>query len=292
MPIADIGELYNSDNVKVGSAMGMISPVGTPDPADSVTVFDPAVWLVTNVKLGGATGGTFTVILTGGPFATPATTAAIAFGATASAVKTAVDAILPAGYTSNVSGSAGNYNISVNGPRGGQITVTAGGGSLTGGTGVVLAASPWISAGATEQGWQVNWNPTTNDINIDEQPTPVDQQLTGATLQFVANLAEDTLQSWGLALNADKAVIAPGAGVYGKSTLTPNGTLKRYKVALETASVGDMPRRYIVPKMTCAANVGSTFRRAGGNRLIPVTFTSVCKFTDIQVVEITAAPTS
>jgi hypothetical protein len=192
--IGDIGGFYDENNVLVGSAVGFVSPVGTPDPADSIEVFDPAIWI-----------------------------------------------------------------------------------------------APWASCGATEQGWQVNWNPQTNDINIDEQPTPVDQQMSTAALQFVANLAEDTVASWGFALNADKTVTAPSTGVFGKTTLTPNGSLKRYKVVLETQNQQDMPRRFIVPKMTCAANVGATFRRAAGARLIPVTFTSICKLSDIQVVEITHA---
>jgi hypothetical protein len=195
--IGDIGGFYDENNVLVGSAVGFISPVGTPDPADSITVFDPAIW-----------------------------------------------------------------------------------------------TAPWKSAGATEQGWQVNWNPQTQDVNIDEQPTPVDQQMTTASLQFVANLSEDTVQSWGFALNADATVVAPGASAFGKTTLVPNGSLKRYKVVLESQNFNDMPRRYIVPKMTCAANVGATFRRAAGQRLIPVTFTSICKLTDIQIVEITANKTS
>jgi len=194
MPISDIGALYDTDEVLVGSAVGFVSPVGTPDPADSLTVFDPTIWI-----------------------------------------------------------------------------------------------DPWLSCGATEQGWQVNWSPQTQDINIDEQPTPVDQQMTTATLQFVANLSQDAIQQWQWALNADKTVIAPATGIMGKTKLTPSGILKKYKVVLETQNELDQPRRYIVPEMTAAANVGAQFRRAAGQRLIPITFTSTCKLSDIQIVDITAA---
>lgn len=194
MPLGGIGGFYDANNVLVGSAVGFIAPVGTADPDDSLTVFDPAVWI-----------------------------------------------------------------------------------------------DPWAPAGATEQGWQVNWNPQTQDINIDEQPTPVDQQVNTASLQFVANLSEDVVASWQYALNADQTVVAPGTGIFGKTILTPSGSLKRYYVVLETQSVGQMPVRFMVPEMTCAANVGATFRRAAGQRLIPVTFTSVCNLDQIQRVEITAA---
>lgn len=193
MPMGDIGGFYDANNVLVGSACGFIAPVGTDPPADSVTVFDPAIWI-----------------------------------------------------------------------------------------------DPWVAAGATEQGWQVNWNPSTQDINIDEQPTPVDQQMNTATLQFVANLSEDTVQTWQWALNADLTKVVTAGPVLGKSVLTPNGSLKRYFVVLETQSVNDTPTRYIVPEMTAAANVGAQFRRAASQRLIPVTFTSVCNLNEIQRVEFDA----
>jgi hypothetical protein len=198
MPIGDIGGFYDADNVLVGSAVGFIAPADTDAPEDSVTVWDPAIYV-----------------------------------------------------------------------------------------------APWVAAGATEQGWQLNWNPTTNDVNIDEQPTPVDQQLETATLQFVANLAEDTVQSWMWALNATKTVTAPATGVFGKTTLTPQGTLQKYAVTLETQNQLEMPRRFYVPRMTAAANVGATFRRGGGGaRLIPVTFTSICQLNEIVVTDITAAATA
>lgn len=193
MPIGDIGTLYDTDEVLVGSAAGFIAPVGTDDPDDSITVFDPLVWV-----------------------------------------------------------------------------------------------SPWIPAGATEQGWQVNWTPQTSDIRIDEQPTPVDEQMDTAVLQFVANLSQDATQQWQWALNADKTVVAAGLTTMGKTVLTPSGTLKKYKVVLETQNEGDMPRRYIVPKMTAAANVGASFKRSGTQRLIPITFSAVCKLSDIQIVDITS----
>lgn len=293
MPIGDIGELYDETNVLVGSAVGFVSPVGTPDPADSLTVFDPAVWLAATAVLKATTpptAGTFLLTLSGGPFAAPVNTGTIAFNAAATAVASALQAILPTGYTAIVSGGAGGpYSISFSGPLGGQIVTAIDGTALTGGTGATtITTSPWLSAGATEQGWQVNWNPSTADIRIDEQPTPVDEQLDSATLQFVANLSEDTLTNWGYALNADKTIVAPTTTVFGKSILTPNPVLKRFKVCLESQNKGSMPRRFIVPKMTCAANVGATFKRSGTQRLIPVTFTSICKFSQIQVIDITS----
>lgn len=294
MTIADIGQLYDVNKVKVGSAAGFIMDVTTPDPPDSLTVFDPAVWQSSTVTLKTTTpptGGTFLITLDDGPFLVPTDTAAIAFGAAASAVKAAVDLILPEDYESIVSGAAGGpYKVAFEGSRGGDIVVDIDGALLTGGSGTSTATgTPYIAAGGTEQGWQVAWNPQTADIRIDEQPTPVDQQLDTATLQFVANLAQDTFTSWAFALNADKTVIAPASGVFGKNRLTPSTVLKRYKVVLETQSDLDLPRRFKVPLMTCAGNVGALFKRSGTQRLIPVTFTSICQFNQITIDEITAA---
>jgi hypothetical protein len=188
MPRGAIGGFYDANKVLVGSAVAFLAPVATPDPHDSITVFDPAVW-----------------------------------------------------------------------------------------------TTPWKSCGGTEQGWTVNWNPSVNDIRIDEQATPVDQEMDSATLQFVANLAEDTVQSWGLAMNATATAMAAGTGQPAKSRLVPSDKLLRYKVVLESQTTGDFPVRFIVPEMTCAANVGASFRRAAGARLIPVTFTSVCEISAIAI---------
>lgn len=292
--IGNIGALYDVSKVKVGSAAGFICDPATPDPPDSLTVFDPAVWQSSTATLKTTTpptGGTFRFTLTGGPIVGTVNTGNIAFGATAAVAKAAIDLVLPSGYSSIVSGAPGGpYQVAFNGVKGGQIVVVLDGALLTGGTGTSLVVpTPYIPAGGTEQGWQVNWNPTTADIRIDEQPTPVDEQLETAVLQFVANLAQDTLTNWGIALNADKTVIAPASGVFGKTRLNPNSVLKRYKVFLETQSDLDMPRRFKVPLMTCAGNVGAQFKRSGTQRLIPVTFTSICNFSEIDISEITAA---
>lgn len=150
---------------------------------------------------------------------------------------------------------------------------------------------PWVPFGGTEAGWTVNYNPQTQDINIDEQPTPVDQQVQTASLQFVANLAEDTIDNLAMAFNADSTVRAPGAGVAGRTRLTLSGNLKRLKVALEIATPAGKPRRFVVDEATCAANVGYQLGRTT-RRLIPVTFTSVTALENIKIDELTAAATS
>lgn len=284
----NIGSLYNSRNVVVGQAAGFFAPPNTLLPADSITVFDSAVWGATIIGVGAATAGTYLVTLTGGPLAAPVTTAAITWNAVASAVASAIQAVLPPGYVAVVTGTAPTWTIDITGVAADQIVVSAAvGTALTGGA-LVVTPPAWSACGATEQGWAVNYTPTVQDINIEEQPTPVGQQVTTSKLEFVANLAEDTVASLQLALSAAATIQAPDATHFGKTTLTLQPTLPQLAVALETQNAKGLPRRYYIPVATCATNVGQTFRRAAASRMVPVTFTSVCDLSAIQIVEITA----
>ncbi len=283
--IASIGSLYNKRNVVVGQAAGFVAPAFTPPPADSTTVFDPAVYLTVALTVGAASAGTFTVTLTGGPFDAPVTTAPIAFGATLNQVAAAVQLVLPTGYTAFcVSGSlAAGTKLYITGPGSYDIAITGVGTGLTGG-GLIIVPNAYTAAGATEQGWQ--------DINVEEQQTPVAQEINTAVYQFVATLSEDTVKQLQWALGAQSTVQAAGMGVYGKTTLNLQGDLPTYCVVLETSNRRKNPRRYYVPEMTCAANFQQSFRRSNGQRMVPVTFSSVCAIEQITVEEIDAAPTS
>lgn len=293
--MSGIGDLYNSKNVIVGQAAGMYAPENTPLPADSITLFDTTVWLGFSITIGTNTAGNFTITI-GGQVTGP-----IVFGAAASVVETAVEAacatllglttaqVAPYVTVTGTGAVATPWVITLSGPLAKYTSsVTANLATLTGGAGALLTVSAWNPAGATEQGWQVNYNPNVQNINIEEQPTPTDSQVTDAVLTFVANLSEDTVENWLLALSAVKTIQAPTVTLFGKTMLTMQNSLPRVACALETKGSKGFPRRWYVPSMTVAANVGSNFRRAAQQRLIPVTFTSVCDLSAIQMVEITA----
>lgn len=293
--MSGIGDLYNSKNVIVGQAAGLYAPENTPLPADSITVFDTTAWLGFSVTIGTNTAGSYTLTIGG------QTTATIAFGAAASVVESTVEAacatllglttaqVAPYVSVTGTGAVATPWVVTLSGPLAKYASgVTATLTGLTGGAGAAITVSAWNPSGATEQGWQVNYNPNVQNINIEEQPTPVDSQVTDAVLTFVANLSEDTVENWLLALSAVKTVQAPTTLLFGKTTLTLQNSLPRVAAVLETKNQKGMPRRYYVPSMTVAANVGTNFRRAAQQRLIPVTFTSVCDLSAIQIVEITA----
>lgn len=292
--MAGIGSLYNSRGVLVGQAAAFVAPENTPLPGDSITLWDEAVWLAYTVQIGTPSAGNWTLTLTGGNLAAPLTTANIPFGTVnpatvAAAIQTALTA---AGVTNVIAAVTGTgavatpFIVSLSGPATRDIIITATF-TLTGGT-PLLTAPLWIPAGATEQGWQINYNPSVQDINIEEQQTAVDQQVTAAVLSFVANLAESTVQSMQWALAATKTVQAPDSTHFGKTTLALQASLPHYAVCVESKNKFGLPRRHYCPRMTSAANAGMNFRRAASSQMVPVTFTSISNQDEIQIVEITA----
>lgn len=149
-------------------------------------------------------------------------------------------------------------------------------------------AAPWVSAGATNEGFKINVATTVGDVNIEEQSTPVGQNVTAKKVNITAALAEDSLESmrlsWG---GSDIATIAAAAGVAPKRTMTLDDTVKYYTGVLEMANLTGFARRIYIPKLSASGSGDVAFRRAAGARLYPVTFASVCKPTEIVITDIT-----
>lgn len=288
-----IGSFYNTKAVKVGQAMGLYAAPYTALPADSIALFDEASWASSAVSLNGATGGTWGLTLGGGRLPGVVAVTGIASTAIASAVASAVTAALNAAGVFNVvpivSGSAGAFSVALTGPGAARIAIT-GTGTLTGGSGATPTVTPplWTPAGATEQGWTATYSPSTQDINIEEQSTPVGRNVASATYEFVANLSENSIESLKLALSANRTISAPDSTHFGVDELRLSSDLPTLAVVLETASRLNFPRRYYIPEAACAVAVGQSFARARGAQLVPVTFSSVCPIEDIRIREITA----
>lgn len=286
-----IGSFYNAKGVKVGQAMGMYAVLDAPLPGDSIIPFDESSWSVYSFSVGAASAGTWALTISDGPLPAPVTTAGIAFGAASSAVKAAIEAVLPSGYVATVTGTAPNWKVSITGPGASEFGITGIGTGLTGGT--FVAVNPvWSPFGGTEQGWSLNYAPNVQNINIEEQSTQVDQELTDASFQFTANLAENKLKNLQLSMGGNIAVVAAGAGVYGSRSLSLLSDLPRMAVCVETTNYKGTVRRHYVPEMTAQANVAQAFRRSAAMQMIPVTFTSICPPESIIIKDITAAPTS
>lgn len=151
--------------------------------------------------------------------------------------------------------------------------------------------SPWFGAGATHEGFKINVDTSTTTVAIEEQSTPVAETVEGKAIAIEAALAEDTLQSmqlsWG---GGDITVTAAASGVAGSQKMTLSDDIQYYTAALEMRNHFGFARRIYIPKVSATGSGDVAFRRAADKRTFPIRFASLCRPTDIEIVEITAAP--
>jgi hypothetical protein len=162
------------------------------------------------------------------------------------------------------------------------------------GVGSAWTGLGWSYVGATEAGVTLTFNPTTQDINIEEQPTPVGVAVSTANLQLTANLSEETLAHINLAWGngGSTAVTSAGAGQPGKSVLTLSTVFQTLSVALVGQNQLGFARVLYIPVVVSAGQVQTAFRRAAQQRLYPVTLSAICPFNAITWTDLTAVATS
>jgi len=151
---------------------------------------------------------------------------------------------------------------------------------------------PWTAVGASEQGLQFNFQRQTNNITIEEQITPVDEETTGATIELAITLSEDTLQVMRWAFGGGTiTVTAPGVGQVGKSELQLSSQMQHFSAAFEGVNQYGFWRRVLVPDVLSTGQVQSQYRNAANQRMYACTFSAVSAPEDIQIVEMTAEAT-
>ena len=152
----------------------------------------------------------------------------------------------------------------------------------------------WSYVGATEAGVTQTYNPTTQNINIEEQPTPVGVAVNTADLTFTVNLSEETLANINLAYgNSGSLATTPaGAGQPGKTVLTLSTTFATLSAALVAKNVYGFATVLSVPVVVSAGQVQTAFRRAAQQRLYPLTLSAICPFSSISFIQLTAVATS
>lgn len=152
----------------------------------------------------------------------------------------------------------------------------------------------WSYIGSTEAGVTLTFNPTTQNINIEEQPTPVGVAISTADLQLTVNLSEETLTNvnltWGN--GGSIATTAAGAGQPGKQVLTLSTNFQTVSAALVGKNQLGYARVLYVPVMVSAGQVQTAFRRAAQQRLYPLTLSVICPFSSITWTDLTAVATS
>ena len=152
----------------------------------------------------------------------------------------------------------------------------------------------WSYVGATEAGVTQTFNPTVQNISIEEQPTPVGVAVNTADLTFTSNLSEETLQNINLAWGngGSIATTAAGAGQPGKSVLTLSTTFATLSAVLIAKNAFGFATVLSIPTVVSAGQVQTAFRRAAQQRLYPLTLTAICPFNSITFTELTSVATS
>ncbi len=155
------------------------------------------------------------------------------------------------------------------------------------------AWTDWVSAGATNEGFKVNVETSTTQITIEEQSTPVGETVESKAIGIEAVLAESTLEamkySWG---GSDIVATAAGAGVWGKEVMSLIDDIQYFTAVLESRNFNGFARRLYVPNVSITGSGEVSFRRAADKQMFPIRAASLCKPTDIQVVDLLAEPTS
>ena len=162
------------------------------------------------------------------------------------------------------------------------------------GVGTAWTGLGWAYVGATLDGVTVTFAPTTQNIVIEEQPTPVGVAVSTADLTVTMNLSEETLAnvnlSWGN--GGTIAVTAPGASQPGKSVLTLSTNFQSMSVALVGKNAYGYAGVLYIPTVISAGQVQTAYRRAAQQRVYPLTLSAICPFQSITWSELTAIATS
>lgn len=154
---------------------------------------------------------------------------------------------------------------------------------------------PWEAVGATLEGITVTFSREAQDIRIEEQSTPVDQKTTSAGFTIGATLSEDTLNTMRYAYGGGSIeTTAAATGTPGVQRLKISEEVEHFVLGLEgqappRVGIATPWRRILIPDVTSVAEVETPYRRADGQRVYPVTFTSLVPVSAIDIVELNAA---
>lgn len=152
----------------------------------------------------------------------------------------------------------------------------------------------WNYIGSTEAGVTLTFNPATQNLMVEEQPTPAAVAINTADIQLTTSMSEETLSNvntaWG---NAGTIAVTPaGAGQPGKSVLTLSLNFQQVAAVLIAKNQLGYARVLYVPQMISAGQVQTAYRRAAQQRLYPLTLSAVCPFTSITWTDLTSVATS
>lgn len=149
--------------------------------------------------------------------------------------------------------------------------------------------APWVNPGFTEQGLTLNVNPNLQDINVEEQSTPVAVLVASKLVEIDVAFSEDTIENMKLSYGSGLiATVAAAVGITGKKTLSLSDTLDRLAVGFEGLNSFGFWRRAYFPTVLSVGSVQTVYRRAANNRSYPAKFRVISDPSQIQIVDKTA----
>lgn len=162
------------------------------------------------------------------------------------------------------------------------------------GVGSSWVSGGWSYIGATDQGVSLTFNPTTTDIRIEEQQTPVAALVDQVTMEVTTSLSEETLSNINIAWGngGTVSVTAAGASQPGKSVLTLSTSFASLACALIGKNQLGFARVLSIPIVMSAGSVKTDYRRAANNRSYPLTLNAISPLSQITVTDLTSIATS
>lgn len=155
-----------------------------------------------------------------------------------------------------------------------------------------ITPAGWVQTGATDQGWSLSVDKSTQTINIEEQSTPVATTITNQTVKISAALSEDITRTLALTLNATSATVAVAPTTPGYDLITLTDTPIYYAAAMVTVNDKGFGRLVYAPKWSSLSNVSVAFRRASDKRQYTAELTTVCATNLIQIYNFNAGRTA
>lgn len=277
-----IGDLYDANNVVVGQAALFVAANGVALPAyadaNLSDPFDPTPFLAKTLTIGATT--TFTLSVGG------EATSSLSNSSTAAQIESALEALSTVGAGNvTVTGTTSPFSLTFDESVRQPVTVNASAGTAT------LTGGLWTPAGATDQGWKYGTNKSVQDISIEEQSTPVSQAINTQAVTYEGALSEDISPTLAMAYNAVLTSTAPTSSDPGYDKLVLTDDVLYYAVCLVTKHFNGMPRWIYAPKCSQLSNASTDFRRANAKRMYAVSFATLCKPSEIEIINFTAAAT-
>lgn len=147
----------------------------------------------------------------------------------------------------------------------------------------------WVPVGATQEGLNLRFQRSTQDITIEEQLTPVAVNTTGLDISAEIVLSEDTLETMVTAYGGGTiTTTAASSGVIGSKNLVIGSDLDQYAFGFETQDSAGFFRRVMIPTVVSVGQAETMYRRAQDARRYAVSLRVLCAPEEIVVIEKTA----